>query len=313
MLAVVTNAGKAEVQERPDPVPGTGELLVKVRSAGLNAADLLQVAGRYPPPLGVAPDALGLELAGEVLRLGEGASRFSPGNRVMAVVAGAAQAELAVVHERLAMPVPQGATWEEAGGFPEAFTTAHDALFSQGALGMGERLCVHGAAGGVGLAALQLGVRAGARVVASVRNPAHRERVEAFGATALAPESVAEEAPFDVVLELVGAPNFPGNLAMLRTGGRIVVIGVGAGNMIELDLRALMAARARIAGSTLRARSLEAKADAARRVEHHVLPLLDSGAVRVPVHATFALGDAAAAYRRFAEGGKLGKIVLLAG
>jgi NADPH:quinone reductase-like Zn-dependent oxidoreductase len=211
----------------------------------------------------------------------------------MAVVAGGGQAELALVHERAATP------------------TAHDALFTQAWLGPGERLLVHGAAGGVGTAAVQLGRAAGARVTGTVRNEELRPEVERLGAEVIAPEGFEERGPFDVVLELVGAPNLPGNLQALDTGGRVVVIGIGAGAKAELNLGLLMVKRGVLRGSTLRARPLEQKADAARRVERHVLPLIESGAVRVPVAESFPLDRVGDAYERFAAGGKLGKIVLL--
>jgi len=302
--------GALQWREHPDPVPGTGEVLVRVRAAGLNGADRLQVAGLYPPPPGVPADIPGLELAGEVVALGAGARSVALGDRVMAVVGGGGQAELAVVHERHLLTVPDGVEWAEAGGFPEVFTTAHDALFTQCRLAVGERVCVHGAAGGVGIAGVQLAVAAGCEVVATVRDESLREAVAGFGATAVDPAGFADHGPFDVVLELVGAPNIADNVRSLRTGGRIAVIGVGAGTRAELNLLDLMARRGSIHASTLRARSLEEKAAAARAVERHVLPLLASGRVRVPVEATFAMADAAAAYDRFAAGAKLGKVVL---
>jgi NADPH2:quinone reductase len=300
------------IEEHPDPVPGVGEVLVRVRAAGLNGADMMQRRGLYPAPPGSPADIPGLELAGEVLDLGPGAERFAIGDRVMAVVGGGGQAELARVHERQLMPVPEGLEWSAAGGLPEVFTTAHDAIFSQAELRSGEHLLVHGGAGGVGTAAIQLARATGARVTATVRREELREPVAALGAEAIAPEDFAARGPFDVILELVGAPNLGENLQALAIGGRIAVIGVSAGAKGELNLLALMGKRARIHGSTLRARPLEEKALAARRVEHEVLPLLRSGAVRVPVAETFELGDAEAAYDRFAAGGKLGKIVLLA-
>ena len=183
-----------------------------------------------------------------------------------------------MVHERAAMPVPDALDWPAAGGFPEVFTTAHDAIFTQAGLLPGERLLVHGGAGGVGTAAIQLGRAAGASVTATVRREEARPAVEELGATAIDPEGFEEHGPFDVVLELVGGPNMPGNLKALETGGRIAVIGVGGGPKTELNLLALMGKRARIHGSTLRARPLEQKADAARRVERHVLPLRRVGA-----------------------------------
>jgi NADPH:quinone reductase-like Zn-dependent oxidoreductase len=231
----------------------------------------------------------------------------------MAVVTGAGQAELAVVPEPVAMPVPDGVGWAQAGGFPENYTTAHDALFSQCRLAMGERVCIHGAAGGVGTAAVELAVAAGARVVATVRNPGSRDGVAVLGATVVDPGGFGGHGPFDVVLELVGGVNMPANLDALATGGRIAVIGVGAGLSAEISLLTLMGKRGRIHGSTLRARPLEDKATAARRVERHVLPLLAAGAVTVPIAATFPLAEAQAAYERFATGGKLGKIVLTSG
>ena len=310
MHAVTTVDGKLDWREHPDPEPGRGEVLVAVRAAGLNSADLSQRAGFYPAPAGSPADIPGLDVAGEVVATGDGAVRFSIGDRVMAVVGGGGQAELAVVHERHALPVPDAVSWPEAAGFPEVFTTAHDALFTQCGLQMGERLCVHGAAGGVGLAGVQLAVAAGAAVVATVRNESLRSDVSAFGAIAVAPETFTDHGPFDVILELVGAPNFPGDLDALAMRGRISIIGVGGGASVELNLLGLMQKRARIHGSNLRMRSLEDKALAARAVEHNVLPLLTSGDVRVPVAETFPMADAEAAYERFAAGGKLGKIVL---
>jgi len=314
--AVVTSAppGEVGVEDRPDPVPGAGEVLVRVRAAGINNADLIQAKGGYPAPQGAPPDILGMELAGEVAALGPGASRFAVGDRVMAIVGGGAQAELAVVHERAAMPVPEGLGWAEAGGFPEAFTTAHDALFTQAGLGPGERVCVHGAAGGVGVAGVQLAAAIGATVVATVRNPSLRAAVEALadGVVAVAPDGFGRLGPFDVVLELIGGPNLPEDVAALATGGRITVIGTGGGAEATLPLGALMGRRARIHGSTLRARPLEDKALAARAVESHVLPLIAQGRVSVPIAATVPLEEAAAAYARFAAGGKFGKIVLMA-
>jgi putative PIG3 family NAD(P)H quinone oxidoreductase len=298
------------IEEHPDPQPGAGELLVRVHAAGLNGADMHQLRGRYPAPPGVPPDIPGLELAGEVAATGAGVSRFAEGDRVMAIVAGGGQAELALVHERQAMPVPEALDWPAAGGFPEVFTTAHDALFTQAGLAPGEHLLVHGAAGGVGTAAVQLGRAAGARVTATVRNEELRGAVRDLGADAIDPEGFAERGPFDVVLELVGAPNLGANVGALATGGRVVVIGIGAGAKCELNLAALMGVRGSVRGSMLRARPLEEKAIAARAVERYVLPLVESGAVSVPVADTFPLDDAAAAYERFAAGGKLGKVVL---
>src|SRR5881628_2804667 len=174
MRAATIRDGSVVVDEHLDPEPARGEILVRVHAAGLNGADMLQRKGRYPAPPGSPPDIPGLELAGEVAALGPGARRFAEGDRVMGIVGGGGQAELAVVHERQLMPVPEALDWPAAGALPEVFTTAHDALFTQSGLRPGERLLVHGAAGGVGTAAVQLGVAAGARVTATVRNEALR-------------------------------------------------------------------------------------------------------------------------------------------
>jgi putative PIG3 family NAD(P)H quinone oxidoreductase len=298
------------VQDHPDPEPGQGEVLVRVRAAGLNGADMLQLRGRYPAPPGSPSDIPGLELAGEVVARGPGADRFEEGDRVMAIVGGGGQAELAVVHERQAMPVPDALDWPAAGGFPEVFTTAHDAVFTQAGLEPGERLLVHGGAGGVGTAAIQLGRHAGAHVTATVRDESKRSDVEELGAVAIDPEGFTDTGPFDVILELVGAPNLGDNLKAIATGGRLAVIGIGAGAKGELNLALLMGKRARIMASTLRARPLEEKALTARAVEKHVLPLVERGDVRVPVAEKFPLDRVAEAYERFQAGGKLGKIVL---
>jgi NADPH:quinone reductase len=310
MRAVTIRDEQLLLEEHPDPVPGDGEVLVRVRAAGLNGADMHQRRGRYPAPPGSPPDIPGLELAGEVAGLGPGTLRFSEGDRVMAIVGGGGQAELAVVHERQLMPVPERLSWPQAGGTPEVFTTAHDAVFTQAGLEAGERLLVHGGAGGVGTAAIQLGRAAGARVTATVRNPELRDQVAALGAEVIAPEGFVEHGPFDVILELVGAPNLADNVNALNLWGRIIVIGIGAGAKGELHLGALMGKRGRVLASTLRARPLEEKALTARAMERSVLPLLEDGRVDVPVAATFRLEQAEQAYERFEAGGKLGKIVL---
>jgi NADPH2:quinone reductase len=312
MRAATIRDGEIVVAEHPDPEPGAGECLIKVRGAGVNGADILQRAGHYPAPPGSPEDIPGLELAGEVAALGPGASRFSEGDRVMAIAGGGGQAELAVIHERQLMPVPDGLDWEVAGGLPEVFCTAYDAIFTQGGLAAGERLLVHGGAGGVGTAAVQLGVAAGARVTASVRSEELRPQVAELGAEAIEPDGFEETGPYDVILELVGGSNLPGNLKALATGGRITVIGVGGtGPKAELNLLALMQKRGAIRASTLRARPLEEKAAVARLVEKHVLPGFEGGALTVPLAATFPLDQAADAYERFSAGSKFGKVVIL--
>jgi len=310
MRAVTIRDQEIVIEEHSDPVPGDGEVLVRVRAAGLNGGDMMQRRGLYPAPPGWPQDIPGMELAGEVQALGPRAERFKVGERVMAIVGGGGQAELAVVNERQLMPVPSTLDWPAAGGLPEVFITAHDALFTQAGLRPGERLLVHGGAGGVGTAAIQLARACGAQAVATVRREEAREQVAALGAEVIAPEGFAAHGPFDVILELVGAPNLMENMNALAIGGRLCVIGVSAGVKGELNLLALMGKRARIHGSTLRARAPEEKALAARALEHEVLPLFESGVLAVPVAETFALDEAAVAYDRFAAGGKLGKLVI---
>jgi NADPH2:quinone reductase len=292
MRAAVIREGALHVEERPDPVPGEGEVLIRVHASGVNGADLAQRAGYYPPPPGAPVDIPGLECAGET----------ETGARVMALLPGGGHAELVAVHESHVLPVPENVSWPEAGGFVETFATAHDALFTQAQLQPGERLLVNGAAGGVGVAAVQLGVALGAHVTGTARH--HLAEVEALGA------DTEPSGEYDVILELVGGPNLASNLERLAYKGRIAVIGLGAGATAELDFGYLMRKRGRIHGSMLRARSREEKADVIRLLREDVLPLLADGRVRVPVEETFPLQRAQDAYERFAAGGKFGKIVL---
>jgi NADPH:quinone reductase-like Zn-dependent oxidoreductase len=288
MRAVVVSGGRLEVEERPDPVPRAGQLLLRIRAAGVNGADLAQRAGRYPPPAGVT-DVPGLECAGET----------EDGRRVMALLPGGGQAELAVVDERHVLPVPVAYDWPQAGGFMEVFATAHDALFTQAELQAGERLLVNGAAGGVGVAGVQLGLGAGAEVTASARH--HHAELEALGAR------TEPEGSYDVILELVGGDNLRTNLDRLAPGGRIALIGLGAGGRAEVDFYALMRKRGRIHGSTLRSRSDDEKAGVIARLG----AFAQAHALTVPVEETFPLERTQDAYERFAAGGKFGKIVVV--
>jgi NADPH:quinone reductase-like Zn-dependent oxidoreductase len=313
MHAVVIRDSQLHWEERDDPVPGDTELLVAVRAAGLNAADLIQRAGFYPAPPGWPVDIPGMEFAGEVVAVGSQVTLFAPGDRVMAVVGGGAQATLALVDETHALSVPDALPWIEAGGFPEVFTTAYDALFRQADLQMGERVLVSGGAGGVGTAGVQLAKRAGSSVTATVRDPVRHGAVAALGADAvLAPGDEAQRAPYDVVLELVGAPSLTNVLPHLAPWARVVVIGVGGGGRMEVELMDLMQKRVRIGGSTLRIRSRREKAEVAADVAAHVLPALVAGHLQVPVCETFPLPEAQAAYDRFGAGAKFGKVVLVA-
>ncbi len=312
MRAVTIADGDLLWADHPDPVPGDLELLVAVRAAGLNAADLLQRRGAYPAPAGSPPDIPGLELAGEVVAAGSRVTRFAVGDRVMALAGGGGQAELAVVDERVAMAVPATWDWVAAGGFCEGFCTAFDALFRQCRLQLGERVLVTGAAGGVGCATLQLAAAAGALPVASARHASTHRSLEALGARLAAlPDEALASGPFDVAVELVGAASFPGALQALRPGGRVAVVGVGSGATVSLDLLGLMQRRASVSGATLRARSLDEKGTVVAGVQRSVLPLAEAGRIRVPVAAAVPMAEAAEAYEQFARGGKLGKIVLV--
>ncbi len=309
------DSGSVRADERPDPVPTEGQLLVQVEAAGLNSADLLQRAGLYPAPPGWPRDIPGLECAGTVVASGPGTSLHHVGDRVMSIVGGGGQAELCVVDDAVAVAVPDHLIWPAAGGFAEVFTTAHDALFTQCHLSDGERLLVTGAAGGVGLAAVQLGHQAGAFVVASVRRSELRDAVQGFGAdAAIDPAEEESNGPYDVIIELVGAATLDSHLRSLSTGGRIVLIGVGgSGARGEIDALQIMARRAVVRGSTLRSRSLEEKAATRAALERDVLGWLASGAIGVPVEAVYPFEHCQEAYERFAAGGKLGKIVLVPG
>ncbi len=297
MRAVVIEEGRLVVGERPDPVPGTGEVLIRVRAAGINNADLLQAAGKYPPPPGTPPDMPGLECAGEL---------FETGERVMALLPGAGQAELVAVDARHVLPVPEGVDWPAAGGFMEAFATAHDALFTQAELRPGERLLVNGASGGVGTAAVQLGIALGAQVTGTARRAESRDLVRGLGA------DTEPEGEYDVILELIGGELLTRDVEQLARHGRLAVIGTGAGARAQVDFGLLMRKRARIHGSTLRSRSVDEKALVVERLGEHALPLLAAGRIAVPVQEAFPLDQAQAAYAVFAAGGKFGKLVLVA-
>src|SRR4051794_17654934 len=294
MRAAVIVDGRLEIEERPDPVPGKGEVLIRVRAAGINGADLMQRRGGYPAPQGAPQDVPGLECAGET----------EDGRRVMALLPGGGHAELVAVHESHTLPIPD-VDWPAAGGFMEVFATAHDALFTQAQLMPDERLLVNGAAGGVGVAAVQLGAETGAEVTGTARH--HLDEIVELGATATEPSG-----RYDVILELVGGDLIAHDLEQLALKGRLSIIGTSAGSRVEVELGHLLRARGRIHGSHLRIRSREEKADVIRRLRDDVLPLLADGRVVVPVHETYPLDRAEEAYDAFAEGGKLGKIVLTA-
>jgi NADPH2:quinone reductase len=312
---VFTGTGGSEVmrlEERPDPAPGSEEVLVAARFAGVNTADLAQRAGAYPAPPGAPQDIPGLEVAGVVVARGSSVRDLAEGDRVFGLVGGGGLADRVLVHERHVVHVPEALTDEEAAAVPEAFVTAHDAIVTRGGLGLGDLLLVTGANGGVGTAAVQIGVLAGARVFASARSG--HERLAELGVEPLSPDEavarVQAEGGADVVLELVGAPNLPGDLDALATKGRIVVVGTGAGADAELSLRALMGKRAAVHGTVLRARPLEEKAVAVRAFGHEVAPHLASGRLQAIVDRVYPAAEAAEAFDYMAGSGKFGKVLL---
>jgi putative PIG3 family NAD(P)H quinone oxidoreductase len=305
-----------------EPVPARGEVLVRVRAAALNRADLLQRRGLYPPPPGTRPDVPGLELAGEVVRAGDAASPWRPGDRVMAISAGEGQAELAVVHERMLLPVPGGLTLEEAGALPEAGITSHDALFTIGALRPGWPVLVHAVGSGVATVAVQLAKAAGATVIGTSRTAAKLERARALGmdhGILVGPGEprFADEvrrltggAGCALVLDFVGAAYARENLAALAALGRIVVVGTMGGERPEVDFRLLMRLRGSIVGTTLRMRALEEKIAATRAFARDVLPLVAAGRVRPVVDEVLPAARAREAHERMERNESFGKLVL---
>jgi putative PIG3 family NAD(P)H quinone oxidoreductase len=309
MIAVTfLGAGGPEVMsvgERPDPVPLPSEVLVRATHAGLNPADVVQRAGNYPAPPGSPADIPGLEVAGTIVACGEAVTTWRAGDRVFGLVGGGGLGDMVAVHERHVARIPDDLTDREAAAVPEAFITAHDALFTRAGLALGETLLVNGASGGVGTAAVQLGVAAGVRVLANARS--HPEALTDLGAE---PCQLSEARGVDVVLELVGAANLPGSLEALAVRGRIIVVGTGAGADAELSLRALMGRRASLMGTVLRARPVEEKAAAVQAFARSVVPHLAAGRVRPVVDRVFPIAEAAAAFDHLAAPGKLGKVLL---
>lgn len=311
MHALIIRDHRLVLEERPTPEPGDFDVVVEVRSAGVNAADLLQLKGYYPAPPGWPVDIPGLEVAGIVTSVGARVHEPLLGRRVCAVVGGGAQATHCLVPSEHLLFVPDHVGWDEAGGFAEAFTTAHDALATQGRIGAGQRVLISGAAGGVGVAGVQIAHSLGAHVIAVTRSDEHHGRLRALGADeTVTMEQIAGIAPVDVVLELVGASHLSLVWSRLTPHARVVVIGVGGGSRIEIDLLSVMSTRMTLTGSTLRARSRSEKAEVADRIAQTMIPRWRTGEVHVPVAQAFLLADAALAYDAFEQRGKFGKIVL---
>lgn len=313
---MIETGGTFAVRQRADPVPGRGDVLVGVRAAGLNAADLQQARGDYPAPPGWPPDVPGLEIAGEVIAVGDGVREPAVADRVMALIGGGGHAEQVVVPADLLIPVPEEISWAEAGGFPEIFSTAWDALVTQARVRAGDRVLITGAAGGVGTAMVQIALVSGAQVVASVRRPELHDRVRSLavdgrGIDAVTPEQEADHGPFDVIVELVGGPDCLHRTGLLRTGGAYLLVGVHSGKSAPLPMFELMLKRAAIIGTTIRGRDHDEKVLLARSVRDSVVPLLRQGRIRVPVDDTFGLDEHLAAYERLGGPGKFGKLVLV--
>jgi len=298
--------------EAPDPVPGPGEVLVRVRATAVNRADLLQAAGKYPPPPG-ASEILGLEAAGEVV---------GTGARVAFLLPGGGYAERVVVPEGMLMPIPERMSFEEAAAIPEGWLTAYLNLFLEGGLsgGPGECALLHAAASGVGTAALQLLRRKGIPSVATTRSAPKLPALRSLGAAlavdtsvndfAAAVEEAFGAAAIDLVLDPVGGAFLEKNLRVLKRGGRLVLIATMGGGSAPLDLRVVLGKRLRILGSTLRSRPLAEKVALTRAFAEDALPGFSNGSLRPVIHATFPLSRAADAHRRMTANENVGKIVL---
>lgn len=308
------------INEVDAPMPGVNEALISVRAAGLNRADLLQAAGRYPPPENYSPNMPGMEFAGEIVELGAEVSGFAVGDRVFGITVGHAQSEFVVSHPSLLAAIPDNLSYTEAGGIPEVYITAHDAVFTQNCLKEGETLLIHAAASGVGLAALDLAKAAGAKVIGTSRTADKIERLADLG---LEHGIVATDGKFaekvlditngkgaDVILDLVGAGYFTENIASLAQKGRLSMVGLTSGTKAEIDLGSILRKRATIRGTTLRARPSEEKAAANEKFIREVIPLLDSGKVRPHLDRAFKLEDASEAYGYLASNKSFGKVVI---
>lgn len=307
------------VETAPVPSPGPGQVLIEVVGAGINRPDCLQRAGGYPPPPG-ATDVPGLEVSGRIVALGEGVSGLSEGDEVCALVASGGYAEYCVADAPLCLPVPQPLSLLEAGGLPETFFTVYDNVFTRGRLAAGETFLVHGGSSGIGSTAIQLAKQAGATVYATAGSDEKCAFCTSLGADAAinyrnedfveAVRTLTGRRGMDVILDMVGGSYIPRNISILAVDGRLVQIAFLQGSKAELDLRPVMLRRLTITGSTLRPRSVAQKAEIARALRRNVWPLLETGAVRPVVHATFPLEEARRAHELMESSTHLGKIIL---
>jgi putative PIG3 family NAD(P)H quinone oxidoreductase len=305
--------------ERPDPVPGPGELLIAVVAAGVNRPDTMQRQGGYPPPPG-ASDLPGLEVAGTVAALGEGVEGWATGDRVCALVAGGGYATRCVAPAPQCLPVPGPLSLVEAAALPETFFTVWTNVFERGRLVGGETLLVHGGSSGIGTTAIQLAVARGARALATAGSDEKCRACEALGAARAinyrtedfvdVVERVTEGRGVDVVLDMVGGDYFPRNLESLAVEGRLVQIALLGGGRSTVDLGRVLRRRLTVTGSTLRPRTVAQKGAIAGALRHEVWPLLEAGRVAPVIHATFPLADAAGAHSLMETSAHIGKIVL---
>jgi putative PIG3 family NAD(P)H quinone oxidoreductase len=320
---VITDEHALEVQERAEPVPAPHEVLVRVASAGLNRADLLQRKGFYPAPPGVPADIPGMEFGGVVVACGRSVTRVSVGDAVFGIVGGGAQAELLAVHELHCARIPVGLDLAIAGGVPENFITAHDALRTIASVQPGERVLIHAVGSGVGTAALQLARAWGCPTVGTARTPDKLERALELGldhavlaGRDLDPEELAREideiaGPCDVVIDLVGGEYVRTDVAVAAPRGRIVLIGLVAGaRSSKFAVGAVLGKRLELVGTTLRGRSIEEKAAATDAFSADVVPLLADGTVAPVMEASFPLARGAEAYDHLESDTTFGKVVL---
>jgi NADPH2:quinone reductase len=319
---VIHEGGRLVVEDRPVPEPAGDQVLVRVHGAGINRADLLQRAGRYPAPPGAPPDIPGLEFAGTVEAVGSAGAGLQPGDRVMGIVAGGGQAEYLTTAASHCARVPETLDLVEAGGIPEAFITAHDAMLVQGELMAGQRVLVHAVASGVGTAALQLARCLGATVAGTSRSKDKLERAaelgldhpilapSGFDPAALAAEITAAAGPIDVTIDLLGGPYLGVDVAAAAPKGRIIIVGLIAGGRAELDMVALMGKRLTVHGTMLRNRPPGEKAEATHLFQGQVVPLLARGAIRPVIDAVVPLAEAERGYELVAADRTFGKVVL---
>ncbi|HEX7948393.1 MAG TPA: NAD(P)H-quinone oxidoreductase [Phenylobacterium sp.] len=318
MTAVAIEGGKGPASALhaariPRPQPKDGQILIRVKAAGVNRPDILQRMGGYPPPPG-SPDTMGLEVAGEVA---VAAGRWKVGDKVVALLGGGGYAEYAAVDARHALPLPAGLSFTEAAGLPETVFTVYANVFEHGALKAGETLLLHGATSGIGVTAIQMAKAAGAKVIATGRGADKAAAAKALGADVavdVTTQDFAEvakaEGGVDVVLDMVGGDYTSKNLDALKTGGRIVFIAALGGGQLDIPIFRIMQKRAVITGSTLRPRDPDEKARLAGEVERVVWPWIAAGKVKPQVDATFPLEEAAAAHAHLEGGAHVGKVIL---